>query len=686
MEEEMTLEQRQAIAMANARARAAAAVPPAPLDYPEGDSRNGPAAITVGGAPEPDGAVATAARGGAQGLTFNLADEIFAGMNAVAQPFTGKGSDARTLAERYGQNLDFERDRFRRDAEANPVADITGNIVGTLVGPAKFAKAAKTIGGLAREGIKAGLAYGFGAGEGGLDERAASAVEGGGIGALTGGGLGVLGKGFEAVRPANLMARYVNKAYDAPMVPDSAAAMHEVGQLYTPGQATGSRGMLTIEGMLRRHPVTADKMAEFDQKQVENSLSYLDKTLSGISVNRSSPDIVGDRVGKAFDDVVNKAVTARRSVAKRDFDLVDELAGNYRVFKPQNLFGEIDELTSQFAVPGGGDASSSLVKQMQGIKNDIMERAGPEGLKAKEVQRLLEVYGKAAAGKGAVFKDLETGQQRMLAGKLRDAVLRDVDAAADNSTHQGLIADALKTARDNYRKNSGAINSLEESALGRLLGGPYERVPEKIAQSVSTMKPSQIKATFAILNKSDPQVSQAVKRHMIEEAMAKAGRTNSAAPQAQVAGEDVFSAAKFLTAMRKSEVWNVLTPTEKKRMTMTVRDLERTAFRSGTDGSPTTPLRQAQEIFSRPIGQVGGGAGLGAGVSLFTGGDWKEGAMYGASAGAAPGIAYPRLVRQITTPEGQAALSTLRRMQPGSGKYRLGTGALTSALIDAKSE
>jgi hypothetical protein len=640
--------------------------------YPEGDSRNEPAAVTVGeGAkPKPDASapvasaretlnkpnsgLVTGARGALQGATFNLGDEILAGVNAL----TGNGSKADTFGKRYENNLAYERDQFKADAAEHPVYDIAGNIIGTIAGPAKLAKSAKGIVELAKEGAKAGALFGFGAGEGGTTERLKSAAEGAAVGAGTGAVIGGASKAFQAARPANVAARYVNKQFATPAAADSAAVAQEVGQVYTPGQATGSKGLLTIEGLVRRHPASADKMAAFDNKQLDTSLRYLDSTLNDITKAKASPDIVGDKVAGAFDDVVNKAVSTRRNTAKADFEAVDKLAGRYRVFKPDNLFGEIDNLAQQFSVPGGGDASASLVKQIQGIKDDIAKRAGPEGLNAKEVQRLLEVYGKAAKGSGAIFKDIDSAQQRMIAGRLQQAVLRDVDTAADSNAYKGEIATALKTARNNYRQNSQAIDGLENSVLGRLFGGKYERAPERIATAVKNMTPTELRSSFAILSKADPEVAQVTKRYLVEDALNTAGRTNTGAPQAQVAGEAAFSPAKYLTAIRKSPVWDTLNPQERLQMTASVRDLERLAYRGGTDGSPTAPLMFAWEVAKA----------MGGGVAALS--------PTQVAKSVAAVMIPSKIAKAVTTPEGQKALRTVRQAKPGSAAYTAATATL----------
>lgn len=615
------------------------------------------------------GVIDTFVRGVAQGATFNLADELSAGMDALTQPLTGRGSDASSLGERYESNLQNERDLMRTNASEHPIADIAGNVAGVVAGPGKFMKSPATIKGAIAQGAGAGAIYGFGQGEGGPLERGISAGEGALLGSGAGALLGTATSMFNKVRPKNVSANYVNKQFaQSPMAQDSARLSQDLGQVYTPGQATGSRSLLTIEGLVRRHPASADKMAAFDQRQLDVSLRNLESNLNRLAASPSGPEATGGLVAKSFDKVFTDVTKLRRATAQADFGKVDELAGRYRVIKPTNLSQTIDDLAKDFDVPGGGDASSSLVRRIQGIKTEL-ERAGPQGLSAKETQRLLEVYGSASRGTGKIFQDLDTAQQRMIAGKLQGALLKDIDAAADAGGHTGEIATALKSARDNYRQNSKAINDLEKSVLGRLFGGDYEKSPERIAMAVRNMKPSELRQSMDILNKADPATSQSVKRYLVEDALAAGGYApKGLAPQAQVAGEDVFSPAKFLTSIRKSPVWASFDPAERKGMEEAVRDLERLTYRAGTDGSPTAPLLFGWEVAKA----LGGGAAAMSPTQI---------------AKSVAAVMVPqKIAAVITTPQGQQALRTLRTAKPNSPAAMAATSALVGLFAPKGAE
>lgn len=594
---------------------------------------------------KPDGAIPTFLRGVVQGATANFGDEIVAGGKSA----TGDGT--------YDANLADERQRTRADAQEHPIADITGNIVGAIAGPGRYLKKAKGAIDAIKQGGIMGAIYGFGQGEDGLKNRglsaAAGTVLGLGTGAVTSGAAGL----FNKVRPGNISANYVNKQFSgSPMAADSAKLSQDLGQIYTPGQATGSRSLLTIEGLVRRHPASADTMQAFDEKQLSTSLNNLVTNLDRLHANPSGPEATGNLVSKAFDNVLKKATTVRRATADADFGEVDKIAGNAKIIQPTNLAKAIDEIAADFSAPGGGDASATLVNQIKGIKREL--DAG--GLTAKETGRLLEIYGKAARGTGAVFKDMDKGQQRLIAGRLMRGLEADLDEAADAGGAGAQVSDALRTARGNYKTNSKAINELEKSVLGRMFGAEYDKAPERIAQTIRNMQPSELRQSLSILDKSDPSTSQVVKRYLVEDAMNTAGAiSNSGAPRAQIGGQEMFSAPKFLTAIRKSNVWGSFSPEERKGMEQAVRDLERVSFRAGTDGSPTAPLLFAWEVAKA----MGGGAMALSPTQI---------------AKSVAAVMVPaKIAKAITTPQGQQALRTLRTAKPNTPA----AAAATSVLV-----
>lgn len=138
-----------------------------------------------------------------EGALFSLDDEIIGGAVGLFDKEAGERAKEQRRAEQYASRID------------TPVTNFAGNLAGGVLTPVNkplmavagvknLAPAGKTVGQMAWEGSKVGLAggalYGAGAAEGGLRERARGAAEGGLWGAAGGAVLGpALGMGINKV-------------------------------------------------------------------------------------------------------------------------------------------------------------------------------------------------------------------------------------------------------------------------------------------------------------------------------------------------------------------------------------------------------------------------------------------------------------------------------------------------------
>jgi hypothetical protein len=135
--------------------------------------------VQPGASAEPEGRgffrrVDDAVRGVADAATFGFSDEIAAGLGSL----TGIGGES----GQFDQNLAAQR---QRDATGG-VERFGGQLAGAVAMPGA---AAKSILGAVGKGALAGGAYGLGSGEGGIENRAKSAVVGGAVGGVAGGAL-----------------------------------------------------------------------------------------------------------------------------------------------------------------------------------------------------------------------------------------------------------------------------------------------------------------------------------------------------------------------------------------------------------------------------------------------------------------------------------------------------------------
>ena len=249
---------------------------------------------------------------------------------------------------------------------------------------------------------------------------------------LTGAGSQVAGnalmRGVDAMRPRNLYFGRMRKRADENVINDSRMIETETGLSMSAGQYFGDSGLLQIEGLLRQHPMTIYKVAKFDEKQLEQSVMHLESVLQGLSKKGASPATLGDNINTATRQLVGKVVERRRVQGVEDFKRVEALGGTVPI---GNAARTIDEIIEQFDVPGGGDATASLVNRLKRVRSELAE--SEDGISPTKLNRLMQVYGSASRGQGSLFKDIHNAQQRMVAGRVVKALEDDLEAAVSNA-------------------------------------------------------------------------------------------------------------------------------------------------------------------------------------------------------------------------------------------------------------
>jgi len=588
------------------------------------------------------------------GVVAEGAKGVFRGASQVGEMFNNLGTGMfagpfapiiRQLTERLSRPT-----TSRVQASPQNEADRAAGTVGEVVGNSAVSGGLGTV----RNAVMTGLS------------AAGSAIgeqSGGDVGKATGAILpAVLDFALTAGRnvPKNMVARSTQKTLATDYANRGAEISRETKIPLSLGQQTGDEATMMVEGMAAKNPFSARKFQEFGANQVSASVQRLNKIMDDITPNKVSDVRMGTILGSAFDDAVNGAVKIRRSQAAADFDAVDAAAGNAKVIPTKNLTSTIDGLIQELDVPGGGDATASLVNRLKGMKDNLAgvvkthygktepqakqvwagwENGGfktiaPDApsLTANEASRLLEVYGKASAGTGQIFKDIDKAQQRMIASRLVKGVLSDLDEAVAGG--QGNAAQLLKAARDNYRANSAAINKLEDSVIGKYLGAG-DRSPERVADFLVKLKPTEVSQTVNMLNRANPELIPQTRRYFIERAIENA----IIAPSKRNPSSPNFSAAKFIDAMPEGAKFNVIFGNSEARGELKAvgEALERIAYRGFTEGSPTAPLLMAWDAVKR-VFTIRGMAGLPAAM-----------------------IAPKTVAKASLTPEGRRALIVLGR-------------------------
>lgn len=503
------------------------------------------------------------------------------------------------------------------------------------------------------------------AGSAGLD----AAMAGGTQGLVTGGQMAA-----DYLRPMNVIRRQVDAAANGPIGQAGQLIEHATQVPMSLGQLTMSRPMLMAEGVARRYPTSAAMMQDFDRAQADAITGRVHQIMGMADQTGWGPEELGNTVSGVFRGALDDALNLRRTAAQRDFGAIPQ--GN-PVIPTDNIRGTIGDLIQQYDVPGGGDATASLVNQLKRIGDAYGGTAGttatptryvdgkvqfgtpaqpgqpPSMLTGDQANRLLQIYGGAAAGTGRIFNDVNSAQERYVARQIQDALGRDLDAAVNSGGAPANVADALRTARDNYRANSGRIDDLEQMTLGRLFNGQVDPTPEAVTAKLQSMQPSQLRTTLDVLGARDPRIVGSLQAQYLQNAMDTATRqTFTAGTQAAVPGAmpgaGSFSSRAFLNALPPPRVIDEVfgrTPGVRDDLVQISRAMERVATREG-EGSPTAPLNWMMDTVKNALRLN----------------------IPGATEALVGGLGSRGIARAMTTPQGRQSLSTITSNQGMTGQ------------------
>jgi len=515
---------------------------------------------------------------------------------------------------------------------------------------------ASTVGNFVRQGVSEMLP---GSDNMTMQDRAREGAIAGALGGATQKVFNLAAPLIDKIRPHNLIAQFIRKLEASPQGSAARLLSRGSGVSFTPGQESGSRSVLAMEALARRHPASADKFLGFEMAQLTKITENLDRVLNALDNRALGHEQVGAIVAKTYDDAWNGAMTIRARQAGKDFGALSLASGGQKIVPVQNVLGAIDGLITQLDIPGGGDATAALVSKLKALRNGwtgtpaktvtspVLDPMGgaitqnipaqPAMITADTAQRLLQLYTKAAAGKATILQDVDAAQQKWIARTVLDAMQGDLDAAANSGA--GPVVDLLRIARDNYRKNSAFIKEMGDTVLGRMFGGKFDPSPERVAERIAQMAPSDIRVALGVLAKQDPSAVAAVQRNILERA-AMAAQDN-VLPLRDGSGNVIrFSARKFLSALPDQKVLDEILggkPMVAMEVKGIVDSLERVANTGMAGESPTAPLLfawdMAKGLFTlNPIGY----AGMAAQV-----------------------VAPRQIATAMTTPPGRQALRTL---------------------------
>jgi hypothetical protein len=527
-----------------------------------------------------------------QGGTFGLSDEIMGGATALTRGISGES-----------KGYSFERDLYQRQLEnvrkANPALSTATEIGGALMtGNANALLAPMTRGALAAQGAKigagTGAASGFGYGRG-AEESGANALIGGTLGAPIGAAASQIGPGINALRnrtsraPADLGLTLESGA------PATAADVAAAGQ---------AEGVTVRRAMV--DPASRNKTAA-----VERTISGGPRIQSGLNDTRREIEAGVQRLGQGGTAQTNEgagqtiADAAARYIDKSGkffnarYDALKQAAGGVKV-PPTNAGKAIDDIISGLSETP--QMNSAEIAYLQKIKSDFSKDLSIDALRKARTK---------------LRKDIAKGD--LTFGDSEADVLAVMNAASDDIT-----AGLTNAGKGNVAKRFAETDRLYRDRM-EFIGGTIQKL---IGRRNANLPPDQIIKNFRALPKRDVA---GLRRFMDE--MDPAERSDIAATFADGLGKtnnnefsvsDFIKHAESIPESARRAIWGDAGEQSVKNLVLVSKALK--AVPRG--GSPTGIAQDYRGWLAEKLIGAGAGAGLGG----YAGGDMKS-AVAGAAAG-----------------------------------------------------
>jgi len=342
----------------------------------------------------------------------------------------------------------------------------------------------------------------------------------------------------------------LKKSMESPTAKEGERVGKKLNVNFSAGELTGNPRARAYEDAYANSAKYAEKFAEANEKKTNSIVGNFKTTLDKIWPDATSRYGVGDKLSSAYKKTIDSLTQARREQGNFDFEMAEKVSGGKPVISPSNAIAElksyIKEGDSALATPAQKEASAQAKTILSNLKakpppasgqvwydsqGNVVKQPVPQeaykNITVRDLQNGLQSFGDGAKSTGGIWKNLATASDRRFSQAMKRALEKDLDATADTTAGQG--AAALKIARDNYKKSSAELEDIKNTALGKIVGnakknakGELQITPETMADTFTSMEPSQIKNTLDFLDKNHPQVAQMARRYTLERVLNKA--------------------------------------------------------------------------------------------------------------------------------------------------------------------
>ena len=436
---------------------------------------------------------------------------------------------------------------------------------------------------LGRVAAGAGVCGGYGAADY-ISEEDKARGESRAINTLIGGGLGLgLSLGSEAVTGLrNLGAEFIKRKMSTPTGIEGQMIEDATKVPLTFGQKSGDPFLEKLEQGI----APTIKTIQEKNRSLRESVRSLTDTVKGVE---NKPNIVATNVKDALDDAVNAAKAKRKVMADYDYAKFKRATGGENVISMSNAKTELAKIADEYKF-----GSSNMGRQAARLSKTL-----DEDVNAEQFLNLRSRISDSLAGTGNLFKDIDKAVEKRLAARLMTAIDADITATSQYLTTSGnkTAAEYLQKATKNYSKNSEVIRDIQDSTIGKLFK-TETFVPEKAAESLINMQPTEIRRAFAILGKRSPEQVDEITSLYLHNAIKKSiGSPEKGALESTIIPSDIVTKLLDKNTGGAAKLRAMIPDNEKRsQVVKSIRALQRLSDKSGPGtGSTQSPTSRVAE-------------------------------------------------------------------------------------------
>jgi len=453
--------------------------------------------------------------GGLQNLPEGFAQTLGLTMEALPEAISPlpRGTTAK-VTEQFQERRRGLREEF--PGFMGTAGEISGEVLPFMLAPQE---AAKGLGARLAASTKMGAKFGaFRLTEPTQEAKGEAILEGGAFGLGTGGiGEGLRGAASLRHPIRSAVAKAVRKRLDTKAARKAAKTIKETDLDALIGQRIGSADVSAIETQAARGITGKDLVIADTNSRLRTLSKFLTKTMNKIHPDRVTSKSVGDSIVRGTHNAVKIAKMRRDAFAQRDYGEFRKLGGTGSIIPVKNFQNKLKEITDDVAV---GDKGEKFARRALRLLDNQMKNGK---ITAEQLRKYRSSFSDAAKGTGNLWKDIADANTTRIGREVMKAIEKDFDDAVKllGQGKQQNVAKALKTANDNFAKNSKLIDDIEESVLGKLVGKPGKQQisDSQVAKKLIASPSEEIKAAFKILPSFR---QQQVKRFILENAVNKA--------------------------------------------------------------------------------------------------------------------------------------------------------------------